>query len=108
MEAIKPLPVAEQIACFEYVRKKLVERNVVTTWGIYDLVDLWLDDHGYEEVADCFQQQKYLPLYHFDNAAKFKARHFSGTVYWWCRKPYDYENRIAFLEWMINELKTQK
>jgi hypothetical protein len=40
-----------------------------------------------------------------ENAVHFGSRMDSKSAYWWCVMPYDFNNRILFLNWMIKNIK---
>jgi hypothetical protein len=44
----------------------------------------------------------------YENALKFSASYERENNFWWDVYPYDYENRIKFLEWMIERIKSGK
>lgn len=52
-----------------------------------------------------FDIKDYIPLFTFSNA----VNHANGKddYYWWQAMPYDYENRILFINWIISELEKE-
>jgi hypothetical protein len=64
-------------------------------WEIYSLTDKPIK---YSEIVD------YIPLFTFENATEHaNAKRYKG--FWWSCHPYNFKNRIKFLDWMIGELK---
>jgi hypothetical protein len=73
--------------------KKEFESKMETSIGcsyFADMKEIWFRDFTFENAN----------LY--ANASWFDV----DGDYWWRPNPYDYENRILFLDWMINRIKT--
>jgi len=49
---------------------------------------------------------KLFPLFNYQNALKFIPKELE-SAFWWNNDPYDFDNRLAFLDWMVEELKKQ-
>lgn len=48
----------------------------------------------------------YIPLFKFENAKAFGGAKDIGG-FWWEYKPYDFDSRLIFLNWMIEQIKTE-
>jgi hypothetical protein len=49
--------------------------------------------------------EHYIPLFTYENAAKYFNAEKDESGFWWKVKPlYDIESRVKFLDWMINKL----
>jgi hypothetical protein len=89
----------EQIEVLENVKKRVLEeRNELEGLCLYLKWELRNARIGNE-------LRRYIPLFTFENAVKnANANMPRSGAYWWTHRPYDIENRIKFLDWMISQL----
>lgn len=50
--------------------------------------------------------KSYIPLFTRENAKKHGKSYAKGN-YWWRIKPYNYESRVRFLNWMIEKIREE-
>jgi hypothetical protein len=87
----------EQIKILKSVREDICE-----TFGLCSLthckIRKWLNFSG-KVCTD-----SYIPLFTRENAVKYANASTSGA-YWWSNSPYDFKNRVKFLDWVIKETR---
>jgi hypothetical protein len=96
-----------QIEILEEVKRKLQsldERNCLCELIIIGLQKKLEKSLFYADI------NKYIPLFTYENAVKHaNANEKQGGIdihFWWSYwRGFDYENRVKFIDWMLNELK---
>jgi hypothetical protein len=99
----------EKIEILETVKKKLQNEDIERYSGLCYLLYPMLKKYGID----------YLPLFslivvHFKDFTLKNAIDYANSNrcdkrdFWWETEPYDYKNRLAFLDWMITRIKEGK
>ncbi len=100
----KHLTVEQQLTVLQRVRERLIKRDFIEKKGLCELIDIeyaaFMQEIGALSCFYCFRCS--FPYFHRYNASAFNAS--QKGVFWWKRKPYDYKNRIAFVNWMISKI----
>ena len=103
----KTIPtVEEQLSILKDVKRRLEEKKINILNCITNLVQI---EGEMQCNQHCFVPKMYeyiIPLITYGNAKRFNANLIDGD-WWWKISPYDYENRIAFVDWIISELEKQ-
>lgn len=107
---MKALPIQLQIEVLESARTSLIKYHAMPRYfGLCFHIENAIMEHPNcpsELINGCYYKQLefYVPLFNKQNAYKFKARKVA-SCYWWPIE--ELKKRVAFLDWMINELKQQ-
>jgi hypothetical protein len=103
------LTIDDRIKILNKVRDKLImKKNIIkkSGWG-YGLCHLLRDEfYNYKIKYSEFEVENVFPHFKYENAIGFnmKLGAFKDT-YWWSIYPYDFDNRIKFVEWMIKKMQ---
>jgi hypothetical protein len=123
---MRTLTDAEKIEILELSKKELKKYTTkakivyfIEHYSNYFIVFHRFDNHGlccfikygirYYKEMDFLPSNK-IKLY-FKDFLHENSKIFGGcnsTVWWWALRPYDYKNRLAFLDWMITRIKEGK
>lgn len=109
---MKELPIQQQIEVLENARASLIKhRKAYIQFGLCfhiseALLSILKNKRSEEDFQVAYRMLScYIPLFNLQNAYQFGADLNAGNTYWWpCEK---LQKRLAFLDWMINELKQQ-
>lgn len=107
---MKALPIQLQIEVLESAKASLIKYHAMPRYfGLCFHIENAIMKHPNcptELINGCYYKllDFYVPLFRKENAYKFKALQ-TESAYWWPFK--ELKKRIAFLDWMINELKQQ-
>jgi hypothetical protein len=100
----------EKIEILETVKKYLQDKRD-TEAPIYAQAGLcaymYRQITSYQSHIHAFDISNYFSDFTKRNALKFGAK-YEINRHWWDYIPYDYENRLAFLDWMITRIKEGK
>ena len=99
------LPVEKQIEILQEVKRRLELKRLLLS-GLCSVIvsECCLKFQcsiKQEDIVNLF------PLFTRKNAFPFRAK-MEGSYWWEWGLNYDYENRLAFLNWMLSELEKQK
>ncbi len=107
----KELSVKEEIKVLKGVKSllnKFKTRELPPSFGLCYFLQEKITSLKPSIIVHPYDENKYIPLFTNKNALKFNATKGDYGDLWWNIRPYDFENRIAFLNWMIEELEKQK
>ena len=95
------LPVEIQIEILQEVKRKLELERIFVSGLCSVIVSECCLKLKQEDIVNLF------PLFTRKNAFPFRAK-MEGSYWWEFGSNYDYENRLAFVNWMLSELEKQK
>jgi hypothetical protein len=108
----RKLSVGEKIEVLENVIIYLNKRNPDYDGCYSGLCRLILRELRKIEIHISYEfLYKIFPDFSLENAMKFKAignLDRNKLAYWWSTAPFDFDNRIKFVKWMIERIQTGK
>jgi len=97
----KPLPIATQIKICQDILFELRKKNIHESLCLLFSKKI---ETNINEAVYINEVKNYMPIFTKKNAVKYANAYNQLCCYWWRACPFDFENRILFVEWMLEQL----